>query len=58
MGVVVAGGGGSLDITGVVVLVVVVVVAVVGLQLYPRQGRGVVGYGTRALFPIPGFLLG
>ena len=27
----------------VVVVVVVVVVAVVGLQLYPRQGRGVVG---------------
>ena len=30
----------------------------VGLQLYPRQGRGVVGYGTRALFAMLGFLLG
>ena len=40
----------------VVVVVVVVVVAVVGLQLYPRQGRGVVGYGVLGLVPYAGLL--
>ena len=49
---------GVVVVVVVVVLVVVVVVAVVGLQLYPRQVRGVVGYGTRALFPMLGFFLG
>ena len=45
----------------VVVVVVVIVAVVVRSQLYPRQGRGVVGYGVRgtyALFPMLGFLPG